>query len=184
MELRIGTINLITGERDVGKTNLCSLLIREMESIGYSVGGIISPGIYQNNIKMGIASINIKNGDKVKLADYEPGWDTENPLRSWKIRWDAISWGNEVLKKSVPCDVLFIDEIGYLELEKINGWDNSYKILEGNGYKIAFIVVRMDLIKKALSHWGKSQIIKIEREENLDLISKNILHQIEINEVI
>ena len=184
MEIKIGTINLITGKRNVGKTKLCSRLIEEMESKGYSVGGIISPGIYHKNIKIGIASINIKNEDKVKLAEYAPGWDDENPLRSWKISWDAISWGNEVLKKSVPCDVLFIDEIGYLELEKNIGWDNSFKILEGNGFKIAFLVVRMDLINKALLHWGKSQVIRIKKEENIDLISKNILHQIEINEII
>lgn len=181
MKIELGRINLITGERDVGKTILCSNLIEKLKLKGYSVAGIISPGIYIDDIKVGITALNIKSGEKVRLADYSPCWDIENPLRIWKIHSDAIIWGNDVLNKSVPCDVLIIDEVGYLEFEKNCGWNKSFEILEERGFKIAFVVVRIDLVEAALSKWKKAQILRIETRENIDLVSKNILHQIEIN---
>ena len=181
MKNELGKIILITGERDVGKTILCSTLIEKLKFKGYSVAGIISPGLYNGDVKVGITALDIKSGEKVKLADYSPGWDIENPLRIWKMNSDAISWGNNVLNKSTPCDVLIIDEIGYLEFEKNSGWNKSFEILKQKGFKIAFIVVRIDLMKAALSHWEKAQTVKMENGENVELISKNILHQIEIN---
>jgi nucleoside-triphosphatase THEP1 len=181
MKIELGKINLISGERDVGKTILCSNLIENLKFKGYSVAGIISPGIYRDNVKVGITALNIKSGGKVKLADYSPGWDIENPLRIWKMNSDAITWGNDVLEKSIPCDALIIDEIGYLEFEKNSGWNKSFEILKENGFKIAFVVVRIDLVEAALSHWEKARIIKIENGDNVDLVSKIILHQIEIS---
>jgi len=181
MKIESGEIYLISGERDVGKTIFCSKLIPKLKYKGYSVAGIISPGIYHNDVKIGISAISIKSGEIIKLAEYSPGWDIENPLRIWKMNAEAIPWGNDVLIKSIPCDVLIIDEIGYLEFEKNSGWNKTFEILEDKQFKIAFVVVRIDLVKEALSHWGKAQIIKLKNGENVDLISKNILHQIEIN---
>ena len=181
MKIELGRINLITGEKDVGKTILCSNLAEKLNLKGYSVAGIISPGIYSDDIKVGITALNIKSGEKVRLADYSPCWDIENPLRIWKIHSDAILWGNDVLNKSVPCDVLIIDEIGYLEFENKCGWNKSFKILEEKRFKIAFVVVRIDLVETAFSHWGKAPIFKIENGENVDLVCKKIVHQIEIN---
>lgn len=180
MKNELGKINLISGERGVGKTILCSNLIEKLKFMGYSVAGIISPGIYDNDVKVGITAMNIKSGEQVKLADFSPGWDIENSLRVWRMNSDAIPWGNDVLNKSIPCDVLMIDEIGYLEFEKNSGWNKSFEILEENGFKIAFVVVRKDLVESALTHWEKVQIINIENVEKVDLVSENILHQIEI----
>ncbi len=181
MKIELGKINLIIGERDVGKTTLCFYLIEKLKLLRYSVAGIISPGIYHDEVKVGINALNIMSGEKVKLADYSPGWDIENPLRIWKMNSEAIPWGNDVLKKTIPCDVLIIDEVGYLEFEKNSGWNKSFEILEEKGFKIAFIVVRIDLIEAALSHWEKAQILEIKNGENVDLVTKKILNQIEIN---
>ena len=122
MKIELGKINLIVGERDVGKTTLCFNLIENLKFMRYSVAGIISPGIYHDEVKVGINALNIKSGENVKLADYSPGWDIENPIRIWKMNSKAIPWGNDVLTKSIPCDVLIIDEIGYLEFENNHGF--------------------------------------------------------------
>jgi len=179
MNIELDKINIIIGERDVGKTTLCFYLIEKLKCLKYSVAGIISPGRYHDDVKVGINALNIKNGENVKLADYSPGWDIENPLRIWKMNSDAIPWGNDVLNKSIPCDVLIIDEIGYLEFEKGSGWNKSFEILEEKGFKIAFVVVRISLVEAARLHWEKAQILKLENGENIELVSKNILNQIE-----
>jgi len=184
MKIKLVKINLITGERDVSKTILCSYLIEKLKFNGYSVAGIISPGIYRDEVKVGINALNIKSGEQVKLADYSPGWDVENPLRIWKMNSDAIPWGNDVLIKSIPCDVLIIDELGYLEFEKNSGWDKSFDILEEKQFKIAFVVVRENLVRAALSHWENAKLIKIKLGDNIELISQKILHQIEIKVII
>ena len=180
----LGKINIISGERGVGKTILCSNLKEELTRRGFSAAGIISPGIYFDNVKIGIAALNIKNGEKVKLADYSPGWDIDNPLRMWKINSGAIRWGNEVLKNSTPCDVLIIDDIGYLEFEKHTGWYRSIDLIKEEKFKIAFIVVRKDLVEIAHLYWKNAQIIKIENSSNIKYFLKSIIDQvmIEFNE--
>ena len=183
MKIEIGEINLITGERDVGKSILCTKLIEKLINLEYSVAGIVSPGIYRDNVKIGISALDIKSGRKVRLADFSPGWDKEKPSRIWKINPDAIPWGNHVLNKSVPCDILIIDEIGYLELEKNGGWKKSFEIIGGKLFKIAFIVIRKELVKVALSHWENAQVVMLGKTENIDLISNDILHQIDLKAI-
>jgi nucleoside-triphosphatase THEP1 len=180
MKIELGEINLITGERDVGKTILCSKIAEKFKNLGYSVAGIISPGIYHDNDKIGITALDIKSGRKVRLADFSPGWDKEKPSRIWKMNPAAIPWGNHVLSKSVPCEILIIDEIGYLELENNGGWKKSFEILEGKLFKMAFIVIRRELVEIALSNWENAQVIILESTEDVDFISKEILHQIKL----
>ncbi len=180
MKIALGEINLITGERDVGKTILCSKVMEELINLGYSVAGIVSPGIYRDNVKIGIRALDIKSGREVKLADFSPGWDKEKPNRIWKMNSSATPWGNHVLNKSAPCDILIIDEIGYLELEKNGGWKKAFEILEGKLFKMAFIVIRKELVEVALSHWGNAQVLILESTEDVDFISKEILHQVEL----
>jgi len=108
-----------------------------------------------------------------------PGWVIENPLRIWKIHSQSIPWGNDVLAKSLPCDVLIIDEIGYLEFEENSGWDKSFEILEEKQFGIAFVVVRESLVGAALSHWEKAKLIEIKSGDNINLISQKILDQID-----
>jgi len=183
MKIKISKINLITGERDAGKTIFCCNLVKKLKNSGFSVAGIVSPGIYHDNVKIGITAMDIKSGRKVRLADYFPGWDKEKPSRIWKMNANSIPWGNRVLNKSVPCDILIIDEIGYLELEKNEGWKKSFEILEEKLFKTAFIVIRRDLMKIALSHWENAQVLLIEEGENMDLITKDIVHQIELKAI-
>ena len=180
MKIEFGKINLISGERDVGKTILCSKITEKLKNLRYSVAGIISPGIYRDNVKIGISALDIKSGREVRLADFSPGWDKENPNRVWKINAAAIPWGNHVLNKSVPCDILIIDEIGYLELDKKGGWKKSFEILDGKLFKMAFIVIRRELVEVALSHWENAQVLILESTEDVDFISKEILNQIRL----
>ena len=183
MKIKISKINLITGERDAGKTVFCCNLVKMLKDSGFSVAGIVSPGIYCDNVKIGKIARYIKSGREIQLADYSPGWDKEKPRRIWKMNANAILWGNHVLNKSVPCDVLIIDEIGYLELENNGGWKKSFEILEEKLFKTAFIVIRRNLLEIALSHWKNAQVLLIEEGENVDLVSKDIVRQIELKAI-
>ena len=56
---------------------------------------------------------------------------------------------------------------------------NNMDYLKAEEFKIAFVVVRPNLMEVAHSYWEKANILEIENGENIDLVSKNILHQIE-----
>ncbi|MDO9547106.1 MAG: nucleoside-triphosphatase [Pelolinea sp.] len=179
MDFTLGRINLVTGKREVGKSNFCADLVRELKKMDHSVSGIISPGTYKENKKIGIFSQNISNGERIELAHYSPGWDPENPQRVWKINLNAVHWGNSILRKMLLCEVIVIDEIGFLELEKHSGWSQAFQVLEGENYKIAFIVVRPDLIDIALSKWENAQVIELRDKDDRDAILSSILNQAE-----
>ena len=179
MNLILGRINIITGVRDVGKTSFCLDLIEKMKNKNILVDGLISPGKFVGNKKVGIDVRRISNGISTKLAVYSPGWDSEKPKRVWKINKEAIEWGNHAIENIKPCDVFIIDEMGFLEFEKKMGWISAFQFLEKNIFKIAFIVVRPELVESALCKWKGSKVIKLTPSDNRKEIEKSILYQIE-----
>ena len=180
MDFKLHKINIISGKKDVGKSILCANLIKELRVQDLSVAGIISPGKYIDKKKVGISAKNISTGDVIELATYSPGWDHENSDREWKINSKAIPWGNEVLKSIDSCEVLVIDEIGFLELEKNSGWKQVFQVVSESSFKISFIVVRSELISTALAHWVNANVIKIINKGQSEEVLASILDQVEI----
>ena len=175
-------IHIICGERNTGKTSICQKLAEIFKKSGNSVKGIISPGVYKYNKKVAIDAVDIATGKVIKLADYIPGWDPKKPISEWKVNKDAILWGNSVLKNSIPCDVLIIDEIGYLEFEKKDGWLEAFIVLETNQYKVSFIVVRNSLVKEALLRWPEAKIMRVKDYLKNKSIVNELVHQFVNNE--
>ena len=123
-------ICILSGEENVGKSTLCKHAIEYCHTRNIKVSGIRSELQIVNNQRKSINSFDIKNGEMINLAVYSPGWDNEKPKRKWKFNKNAIKWGNDVLQRALPTDLLIIDEIGYLELEKGEGWIECFNILE------------------------------------------------------
>jgi nucleoside-triphosphatase THEP1 len=53
------------------------------------------------------------------------------------------------LTRTTPCDLLVVDEIGPLELERRGGWENAFDVLRGRDFALALVVVRPELVIKA-----------------------------------
>ncbi len=136
-------IAIITGEENVGKSTLCEKLLDYAQNKNLKVTGIISKLIH--------------------LAVYVPGWDKEKPERKWKFNSDGFRWGNKVLAYAIPSEVIFIDEIGYQELEKGNGWNNCFNILEQDSYKLAILVVRNNLLTTAKRIWKNAKVFELSK---------------------
>ena len=177
-----GNIIFLTGERDSGKTIVCEQVIKKMSVVFKTITGVISPGRYEDNKKTGISCINIASSDKKLLAFYSPGWDAQNPQRDWQFIWDTLNWGNEVLENSVPTDLLVIDEVGYLEFEKAEGWANALAALDSRRYKNALVVVRPDLIENALERYPDAKVIKISTTEDREIAIQELVSLFSINQ--
>ncbi len=155
-------IFLVTGEIGAGKTSLISSLISEIKTLGIEVKGIYSPPRIEKGEKTGIFAIDIASGNKKLLAFYKPGWDPDNPNREWKMDTEILDWGDDIIRNSIPTNVLIIDELGYLEFEKNSGWISAFSILAGVDYKSAIVVVRPSLLNQALARWNTARVITLE----------------------
>ena len=156
-------IFIITGEARSGKTLLISNLISKINKLGIKATGVYSPARFEGGVKTGIYVIDISSGKKELLASYQPGWDPENLKREWKMDTDVLQWGHKIIRNSVPTSVLIIDEMGFLEFEKNLGWISAFNILEEGNYRIAIVVVRIGLLKQALTKWESAKIIDMDK---------------------
>jgi len=168
-----GKLIIITGDRNAGKTNTCVNLINVFEKTDLQISGIISLGDFRNDCKVCIWAKDLKTSKKKQLAVYLPGWDRENPERVWKFNTKTLKWGNRILANSVPTDILIIDELGYLEFEKNQGWIEGIRAVDGKKYLIAFLVVRKNLLQRALEKWGEAEIFNInDLGDNRNLLNR------------
>jgi nucleoside-triphosphatase THEP1 len=94
---------------------------------------------------VGINVLNLRTGESRALAEADR---RQSKLRTQGYRFDAkaIAWGVSVLAAACPCDLLIVDEIGPLELERGQGWVNVLDVLRDDSFKCAVVVVRPALV--------------------------------------
>lgn len=166
---------VITGPRDSGKTTICDIVLGKCINIGVKTTGIISKGLYLNGNKFAIEIINLSDGSKKILARFSPGWDAEYPEREWKFIETALSWGDEVLRRSVPSGCLIIDELGFLEMEKNKGWLSAFAALNTFSYDLAIVTIRPGLAPAFHIKYPHSTIYRINEQISMKKISHQIL---------
>jgi nucleoside-triphosphatase THEP1 len=171
-------IFIITGEVRSGKTLLISNVISELRKLKVKVTGVYSPARFEDGVKTGIYLDDISSQEKRLLANFVPGWDPENPKREWKMVTDVLQWGGEVIQESVPTSVLIIDELGFLEFEKNQGWTAAFEVLENGDYGIAIVVVRSGLLKKAISKWETSKVIHMDLPSQCNIKTEFLVDQV------
>jgi nucleoside-triphosphatase THEP1 len=140
-----GHLVILSGLRGSGKTTACLRLIERARQRGLNCAGIISPARFQDGRKVGIDVLDVGTGERRALAEADqlPG-----ELRTTAFRFDtrAVEWGADRLNVACPCDVLIVDELGPLELERGQGWVNVLDVLRDGEFKLAVVVVRPELV--------------------------------------
>jgi nucleoside-triphosphatase THEP1 len=112
---------------------------------GLDCAGIISPARFDGGVKVGIDALDVRTGQRRLLAEAD---DSPADLRTTRYRFDAdaMTWGAAILAMACPCDVLIVDEIGPLELERGQGWVNVLGTLHAGRFGLAVVVVRPGLV--------------------------------------
>jgi nucleoside-triphosphatase THEP1 len=140
-----GPIVILTGPGGSGKTTACLQLVAWARQRGLECAGIACPGRLERSRKVGIDVVNVRTDERRFLAavDNLPG-----QLRLGPYRFDgcALIWGAACLGAACPCDVLIVDEIGPLEVERREGWANAIEVLRTGRYRLAVAVVRPSLV--------------------------------------
>lgn len=172
IDLLVLPICILTGQENMGKSTLCRRIIDFAKKRNIVVSGISSELEIVDHQRKAIHSFDIKTGEMINLALYSAGWDKEKTERKWKFNQEAFNWGNNVLLRSVPTDLLVIDEIGYLELEKGEGWNECFSILESDQYHLAIVVIRPELLPFASTRIKYLNIYTLQKENRKEIENK------------
>ena len=149
-------IVVITGERGAGKSRCCGTLLEQ--SRGQTVGGFISPAVYENGVKTAFYTLDTGTGEKRLCGKRVSG---DGTIGCWELDEDVMEWGNELLRSACPCDILFIDELGPLEFEKHRGYTAAFEVLRRDDYGTAYVVVRSSCLAAFREMFTDFELISI-----------------------
>lgn len=156
---------IISGWRGSGKTTFCQALISQARAAGWETAGIVSPGVFEHDSRVAIDAVDIRTGQVQRLAALKQQTPDDLPFGDWFFNRQTLDWGNRVLANSLPCDLLVIDELGPLEFNLASGWHQALDLLCGEGFRLAVVVIRPELLARAQVMFGPSQTIFINTPE-------------------
>ena len=159
----MSTLHIITGDRGAGKSTFCHHLVELAGPAEWQLGGLLSPAVVEGGQKTGIAAVDLRRGEQRLLAVRREGDQSATAFQTNRWRFDAevMAWGNNVLRKAVPCDLLVVDELGPLELERGEGWLAGLAALDSGRYGAGVVVIRPELLTVARQRWPAAQVIFI-----------------------
>jgi nucleoside-triphosphatase len=139
-------LTTISGPSGSGKTTLCLRLAEQARLGDLDCAGLISPARFEGARKTGIDLLDVRSLARRPLAHLDT-LPAELRTGAFRFDLDTVQWGVQLLISACPCDVLFIDELGPLELERGQGWTNAIQVLGSAQFRLAVVVVRPNLIQ-------------------------------------
>jgi nucleoside-triphosphatase THEP1 len=171
-------IALVTGEIGCGKTTVCERAIDLLRARGLAPSGVLSlPRLDENGVKTGIDALDVVTGEQRRLANLVPGggetigdYTFDRASLDWVIgRLLAAIAG---LTRAGECDVVVVDEIGPLELERQGGFAVVLgPLADPNLVPHGLVVVRCEFVDLLELRLGRSDArrfwVDIARRERL-----------------
>jgi nucleoside-triphosphatase THEP1 len=156
-----GQVIVVTGWRGTGKTTFCRYIATRASQAGWKVAGILTPARFEDGVKTGIEVEDLTSGNWRNLAVRAAEIPTEISLGAWNFDPEALTWGNEILQKATPCDLLIIDELGPLEFERKQGWISGLEALDKGDFKLALVIIRPEYEGAFRARWPNSDVVTI-----------------------
>ena len=155
---------LVTGGRGSGKSRWCERLVRLALGRGWRVAGVLSPAVFTGDHKTGIDIVDLASGERRRLAEARRGEGDGATTERWRFADAALAWGSEALRTSaaVPFDLLVVDELGPLELQRGTGLVGGMEAVDRLERGVACVVVRPTLLDAALQRWPDAIVIDVE----------------------
>jgi nucleoside-triphosphatase len=173
---------VLTGAVHIGKTTVCKAVADLVRDRGYCVRGILTPPILdENGERLGIEVVDLASGEHRPLArvwredDHAVPGSTAKEARLegnfagpqvgiYQFDAAALQWGQEAVARAVAvgCDLLIVDEIGRLELERNEGFHQVLQLLQTSVVLRSLLVVRFELLGRLRRHMPDLEFITFE----------------------
>ena len=149
---------ILSGDREIGKTTFLKRLLQEPALQGQDIAGVVSPAVFRGQQKVGIDLLDPRTRVQKRLADLRSTLETASVTQHWNFLPETMDWGNQLLAAAVPCDLLIVDEMGPLELEMGQGWQQGISAVSSGRYRLCLLVIRPSLLEAALSLWPRGKV--------------------------
>lgn len=164
---------IVTGSIGSGKTTFCREMVQTAQQAGWDAAGLLSLAEFKEGMKESIWAKDIRSGEKRLLASAHQKAETDLIFGEWYFDQKSIDWGNQVLKSTIPCDLLVIDELGPLEFNLSLGWVSALEVAKTAQFRLALLTIRPGLLELAQGIFKPTQIIHLH---NLDEVRAKV-HQ-------
>lgn len=159
---------LVTGEKGSGKTQALQHLIERLKNSqpNLAIDGLLSPAVLEAGTKIGIDLLTIADNRRKRLAHRrEFGADGPTTQR-WAFQASTIAWANQRLRAMSAVDLLILDELGPLELERGLGFQQALPLLASGNFQLALVVIRPSLLDVARRRWHISGTFDVAEYDN------------------
>ena len=159
---------IVTGNTGAGKTTVCEKVLGIAKSLGYNCGGIITYKAEDRSIIIE----DVQSGEREELASIKNIY--QGP-RTGKYFFNpaGIEFGAEAINRGISCDILFIDEIGHLELGG-EGFIQTLDLVRDDSSKNCILVIRSELLPAFLPRLPESPLIFETTTDNRDDLPQEI----------
>jgi nucleoside-triphosphatase THEP1 len=151
---------ILTGRTGSGKTTLARAVIERLQLRGMRVGGILAPGLLDDDRRTGFDIIDLTTGDRTALAREQR--QTEGRHARWSrfaFRPDGLTLGQRALGPAAwACDVIVVDEVGPFELSG-GGWAPALDRLTREYGGILLLVARESIVDAVRARWGSTDTV-------------------------
>lgn len=150
---------LFTGPIGAGKSTAAARTAELARRQGLTVAGLWCPALLRDGVKVGIEAVDLAGGGRRLLAvrnspaaEGRASPEAGRCARTGRYTFvpDSLAWAGRVLADAVAArpDLLVVDEIGPLELERGEGLAGVLEDLAGARVPCALVVVRDRLVRE------------------------------------
>jgi nucleoside-triphosphatase len=150
---------IITGTHGGGKSEFVMKLAELLRAAGKKPGGICAAGLWENGVRAGFDLIDLASGARVPLCRRGAA-GVAVTAGEFGFCSEGLAAGAEALSPEslAGADIVFVDEIGFLELDG-GGWALALeRILKDSNVPVA-LVVRDYLLDKVRARWGLDRAV-------------------------
>jgi len=166
---------ILSGERGAGKSAVCRKTVTLAQAQGYTCGGLITLRCPGDDLDV----LDTRDGSTRRLT-LDPGVSPAVIQGRFRFSPGTLAWGNNVLARAAPCDLLVVDELGPLEIEQGWGWQRAFSVLRKAEFALALVVVRPELVMRAQLKLPESALAVITvTDQNRDGLPATLLGMLE-----